>query len=288
MEFWLPIVGVALDQVVEVARCAERCGFSGVTLADHVVVPVRYASRHPSGDTPFDHRAEFPDPLTTIAAMSAVTTRLKFLTYVYVATMREPFSLAKQAGTVAQLSGDRLHLGLGAGWLLEEIKLLGFDPHTRGRRMDEMLDVMRSFWRNGVVEFHGTFYDFDAVGMFPQPRRPVPIWIGGKSAAALRRAARNDGWVGMNYDLEEIPGLLARLEQERAAAAAERRSRTPFETLVTVNAPPSAELYSRLESLGVTSTVALAWPFADPEFAPLGRKLTAIEDFADRHLSVTS
>ena len=288
MDFWLPIVAVELDQVVEVARCAERCGFAGVTLADHVVVPVRYASRHPSGDTPFDHRAEFPDPLTTIAAMSAVTTRLRFLTYVYVATMREPFSLAKQAGTVAQLSGDRLHLGLGAGWLLEEIELLGFDPHTRGQRMDEMLDVMRRFWRDGVVEFHGTFYDFDPVGMFPQPRNPVPIWIGGKSAAALRRAARNDGWVGMNYDLEEIPGLLARLEQERAAADAERRSRTPFETLVTANAAPSAELYSQLESLGVTSTVALAWPFGDPAFAPLERKLTAIEHFADRYLSVMS
>jgi probable F420-dependent oxidoreductase len=288
MQFWLPIVGVALDQVVEVARCAERRGFAGVTLADHVVVPVRYASRHPSGETPFDYRAEFPDPLTTIAAMSAVTTRLRFLTYVYVATMREPFSMAKQAGTVAQLSSDRLSLGLGAGWLLEEIELLGFDPRTRGLRMDEMIDVMRRFWRDGVVEFHGTFYDFDPVGMFPQPRSTVPIWIGGKSAAALRRAARNDGWVGMNYDLEEIPGLLARLEEERATASAEQRSHAPFETLVTANSLPSAELYSRLESLGVTSTVALAWPFGDPAFAPLERKLAAIEDFADRYQMLTS
>jgi probable F420-dependent oxidoreductase len=286
MQFWLPIVAVELDQIAEVARCAERRGYAGVTLADHVVVPVRYASRHPSGDTPFDHRAEFPDPLTTIAAMSAVTTKLEFLTYVYVATMREPFSLAKQAGTVAGLSGNRLRLGLGAGWLLEEIQLLGFDPHTRGQRMDEMVDVMRRFWRDGVVEFHGTFYDFDPVGMFPQPRNPVPIWIGGKSPAALRRAAQNDGWVGMNYDIEEIPGLLAQLTEERTKVSAERRSRMPFEMLVTANAAPSAELYSQLESLGVTSTVALAWPFGDPAFAPLERKLTAIEEFADRYLSV--
>jgi alkanesulfonate monooxygenase SsuD/methylene tetrahydromethanopterin reductase-like flavin-dependent oxidoreductase (luciferase family) len=154
--------------------------------------------------------------------------------------------------------------------------------------MDEMLDVMRVFWRDGVAECHGTFYDFDAVGMFPQPRNPVPIWIGGKSAAALRRAARNDGWVGMNYDLDEIPGLLARLTQERASASAEQRLPTPFETLVTANAEPSAELYSRLESLGVTSTVALAWPFGDPAFAPLERKLTAIEEFADRYLPAAS
>jgi probable F420-dependent oxidoreductase len=284
MQFWLPVVGVAIDQVLEVARCAERRGYAGVTLADHVIVPVEYRSRHPSGDTPFDHRAEFPDPLTTIAAMAAVTTRLRFLTYVYVATMREPFSLAKQAGTVAQLSQGRFALGIGAGWLLEEIELLGFDAHSRGRRMDEMIEVMRRFWREGVVEFHGEFYDFAPVGMFPQPRREAPIWIGGKSTAALRRAARNDGWVGMNYDLDEIPGLLDQLRNERTRADAEARARTPFETLVTANAAPGAELYAHLESMGVTSTVALAWPFGDPAYSPLERKLDAIEAFADRYL----
>jgi alkanesulfonate monooxygenase SsuD/methylene tetrahydromethanopterin reductase-like flavin-dependent oxidoreductase (luciferase family) len=150
--------------------------------------------------------------------------------------------------------------------------------------MDEMIEVMRRFWNDGVVDFHGEFYDFAPVGMFPRPRREVPVWIGGKSAAALRRASHNDGWVGMNYDMDEIPALLEQLREERARAAAEGRARTPFETLVTANVAPSAELYAHLASMGVTSTVALAWPFGDPDYAPLERKLAAIQAFADRHV----
>src|SRR5262249_47452194 len=134
MHFWLPIIGEDTGQLLEIARAAEAAGFAGVALADHVGVPTSFASKHPSGETPFDHRANFPAPLTCIAAMAAVTTRLRFLTYVYVLPMRDPFSVAKQAGTVSLLSEGRLVLGVGAGWLLEEIALLGFDPHTRGRR----------------------------------------------------------------------------------------------------------------------------------------------------------
>ena len=119
MEFWLPIIAEDHSQLLEIARAAEAVGFTGVALADHVAVPAVYASKHQSGETPFDHRASFTDPLTSIAAMAAVTTRLRFLTYVYVLPMRDPFSVAKQAGTVALLSGHRLALGVGAGWLLE-------------------------------------------------------------------------------------------------------------------------------------------------------------------------
>ena len=136
MEFWLPIIGEDASQLREIAAFAEELGFTGVAIADHVAVPLAYASKHPSGESPFDHRANFPDPLTCIAAMAAVTTRLRFLTYVYVLPMREPFSVAKQAGTLALLTNHRFTLGVGAGWLLDEIALLGHDPRTRWRRMD--------------------------------------------------------------------------------------------------------------------------------------------------------
>jgi len=284
VKFWLPIIGEDTSQLQEIARCAEEVGFTGVALADHVAVPSGYASKHPSGETPFDHRANFPDPLTCIAAMAAVTTRLRFLTYVYVLPMRDPFSVAKQAGTVALLSDHRLVLGVGAGWLLEEIAALGFDPRTRGRRMDEMIEVMRRFWRDGTAEFHGEFWDFGPTGMYPAPGRSLPVWIGGKSDAALRRAARNDGWVGMNYDPEEIPGLLRKLSDERRRHVEATGAAGPFETLVLSNAAPSPELYRDLEAQGVTSTIGLAWPLGDPAFAAFERKRAAMEAFGAAHL----
>src|SRR5699024_8744767 len=99
----------------------------------------------------------------------AVTTTLRFMTYVYILPMREPFTVAKQVSTLAALSSHRFAFGVGAGWNLEEIQLLGQDPHTRGRRMDEMLDVMQRLWRTGVAEYHGEFYDFGPTGQFPLP-----------------------------------------------------------------------------------------------------------------------
>jgi len=285
VRFWLPIIGEDTTQLLDLARCAEACGFEGVALADHVGVPTRFASRHPSGETPFDHRMPFPDPLTSIAAMAAVTTRLRFLTYVYVLPMRDPFSVAKQAGTVSLLSGGRLAFGVGAGWLLEEIELLGHDPHTRGRRMDEMIEVMRRFWRGGTAEFAGRDFAFGATGMYPVPSPPPPVWIGGKSPAALRRAARNDGWVGMNYDLPEVSALLKQLRVERDRHVRETGATGPFETLVLANAEPSVALYRDLAAQGVTSTLAPAWPFGDASFAPLERKRAAIEAFAGRFLA---
>jgi probable F420-dependent oxidoreductase len=280
VQFWLPIIGEDTSQLLDIARCAEAVGFTGVALADHIAVPCAYRSKHPSGETPFDHRANFPDPLTSIAAMAAVTTRLRFLTYVYVLPMRDPFSVAKQAGTVALLSDQRLVLGVGAGWLLEEIESLGFDPRTRGRRMDEMIEVMRRFWRDGTAEFHGEFFDFGPTGMYPAPGRSLPVWIGGRSDAALRRAARNDGWVGMNYDPEEIPPLLGKLADERRRAEREGGATEPFETFVLPNAEPCPELYRELEAQGVTSTIGIAWPLGDPAFAPFERKREAMEAFA--------
>jgi probable F420-dependent oxidoreductase len=236
---------------------------------------------HPSGENPFDIRSPFPDPLTCIAAMATVTSKLRFMPYVYILSMREPFSIAKQAGTVAALSDHRLSLGVGVGWLREEITLLGQDPATRGRRTDEMLEVLRRFWADGVAEFHGEFYDFGPTGMFPVPGGPIPLWIGGKSDAALARAARHDGWLGMNYDLDEVHTLLARLREAQATAAdAGLDPQRPFETMVIPNAMPTPTLHDDLGGLGVTSTTCMPWNLGDPAFASLDAKLDSMAAFA--------
>jgi probable F420-dependent oxidoreductase len=281
MDFWLTWIDEDTDQTVEVARLAEAAGYRGIALADHVAVPVHFESGHPSGGpTPFDHRTDFPDPLITAATVLAATSTLEVMTYVYVLPMREPFSVAKQVATLARLSGGRFRFGVGAGWLREEIALLGHPVRGRGRRMDEMPEIIRRFWSQDEVEFHGEFFDFGPTGLAPKPPSPVPIWVGGKSPAALARAAHQDGWLGMNYDLPEVYELLEALRKARAAAG----SREPFETFVIPNAAPSHELYADLAARGVTSTVGSAWGYADRAFASLEAKRQAIAAFSAEYI----
>jgi probable F420-dependent oxidoreductase len=286
MDQWLAVMFTPTDQLLALARHAEALGFAGIAVADHIAVPVGFGSVHPSGENPFDHRSGFPDPFTTIAAMAAVTTTLRFMPYVYVLAMREPYTVAKQAGTLADLTAGRFALGVGVGWLREEIALLGVDPSTRGRRMDEMIEVMRRFWRDPEAEFHGEFFDFGPTGMAPLPSHPIPVWVGGKSTTALRRAAANDGWLGMNYGLDEIEVLLGRLADARARHLDDGGDADkPFETLVIPNALPDKALYTQLEAQGVTSTVALGWPVGDPAYDALDTKLRALDDYAAAFLA---
>jgi len=286
MRFWMAYMFEDTTQMLDVARAADEMGFAGIALADHIAVPERFASTHPSGENPFDHRTFFPDPFTSIAAMASVTTRLQFMPYVYILPMRDPFSVAKQAGTAAAFATRRMALGVGVGWLREELELLGFDPATRGRRTDEMIEILRRFWRDGVAEFHGEFYDFGPTGMFPTPGGEVPIWIGGKSATALARAARNDGWLGMNYDLDEIDVLLGALHEARARAADLGVARSgSFETMVIPNVLATHGVYDALESKGVTSTICMPWMPGDAAVATVGAKIDAMRTFADLFLA---
>lgn len=285
MRYWMAYMFEDTSQMLEIARAADELGFAGIALADHIAVPEGFSSVHPSGENPFDPRSHFPDPFTSIAAMATVTTRLGFMPYVYILPMREPFSIAKQAGTVAELSQHRLALGVGVGWLREEIELLGFDPATRGRRTDEMIEILRRFWRDGVAEFHGEFYDFGPTAMFPVPGGPIPIWIGGKSRVALDRAARNDGWLGMNYSLEEIDVLLGALHDARARSFDAGVDRTkPFETMVIPNVMATPKIFDELAEKGVTSTVCMPWNLGDRAIAPVGAKIDAMAAFAEQFI----
>jgi alkanesulfonate monooxygenase SsuD/methylene tetrahydromethanopterin reductase-like flavin-dependent oxidoreductase (luciferase family) len=217
--------------------------------------------------------------------MASNTTTLRFMTYVYVLTMRDPFTVAKQAGSVSTLTGGRFAFGCGAGWLKEEISLLGHDPLTRGVRMDEMLDVIRGFWDHGTFEYHGDHYDFAPATMTPTPDPPPPIWIGG-GRASLRRAARRDGWVGMDHPLDEVEDLLSELERMRRRDAEEHGpSLAEPQTMVVAREVPSRDLYARLEGLGVTATIALPWTPADPAYSTLPAKVGAMEAWADSFMS---
>jgi probable F420-dependent oxidoreductase len=261
VKFWQVASFSEPDQLLDIARGAEEAGFHGVLLSDHLFFPGDLHSKYPyseDGKPMFDGVTPFPDPWTTIAAMAAVTTRLHFGTLVYILPLRHPLEVAKSVGTAALLSGDRVMLGCGAGWIREEYDALGVDFATRGRRYDEMIDVLRKAWTGEMVEHRGACFDLGRFQMSPAPRVPVPIFVGGTKEPALRRAAtRGDGWIGTGQSPDEALALLGRLAKLRAAAG---RESLPFEALVPLTTPPDGDVYARLGEAGMTATSA--WPFS--------------------------
>ncbi len=178
---------------------------------------------------------------------------MRFNTGVYVAPLRHPLVVAKAVATASVLSHGRVALGAGVGWAKEEFDQLGEDFRTRGARLDEMIEILRKVWTGGMVEHHGMYYDFDLLQMAPKPPAPVPIYIGGKSEPALRRAARNDGWFGSGDDCADVLKLVERLHGYRREYG---RQNQAFDIIVPVTASPAVELFRRLEDAGVTGTVS--------------------------------
>lgn len=283
MKIWQSLAFVEPDQLVELARCAEECGFHGVLLSDHLMFPATLASRYPyreDGKPLFDASVAFPDPWVAIGAMAAATTRLRFATLVYVLPLRDPFDVAKSVGTAALLSKDRVVLGAGAGWMREEYDAVGIDFTRRGRRFDEMIEVMRALWTGRAVEYHGKEFDFPPLQINPVPASPVPIYVGGVSEAALRRAARlGDGWMGSGNAPDEVPGILGRL---RALRREYGRERDPFTPIVPLNARIDADLLRRMEQEhGLTETVSFPFQFALGPTSTLDRKRDFLRRMGD-------
>src|ERR1700722_17514145 len=170
MEFWQKICFIERTQLVEIARFSEQTGYAVIMVSDHVVHPEAATSHYPyapDGGINWEPWRPWPDPWVLIGAMAAATARLRFMTTTYVAPARNPFVIAKAVATAAVLSNERVVLGLGAGWFREEFELLGQDFGNRGARLDEIIEILRLLWRGGMVEYHGTHYDFGRVQMSP-------------------------------------------------------------------------------------------------------------------------
>ena len=179
------------DAIRRLATMAEELGFDSIWLDAHVVAPARIESRYPlspSGKTSLRAESSYADPLVVLAYAAAVTERLRLGTSVIPMLSVDPLSLAKRAATLDLVSGGRLELGIGAGWLLEEAVILGRPTDHPNARMAEAIDLMRTGWREGVFEWHGRFYDVPRVGIHPLPpqRDRVPLWIGGMGESAVR------------------------------------------------------------------------------------------------------
>ncbi len=264
------------------AQAAEAAGYHAMTIPDSFAYPFESDSKYPytpDGSREFLDGKAFIEPFVLTAALCAATTTLHFNHFVLKLPARPPALVAKQAGSLAALFGNRLGLGVGTSPWPEDYELMNVPFARRGKRMDECIDIIRGLTSGNYFEYHGEFYDIPKTKMTPAPSEPVPILIGGHADAALRRAARNDGWMHGGGAPEELDVLLKKLNTFRE----EERATGPFQVHVISVDAYTPDGIKRLEDRGVTDViVGFRIPYiigADTE--PLEAKVANLEKFAE-------
>lgn len=249
---------IAAGQLAEASHAGESAGFESIWVPDHVVFPSGTDSRYPysaDGSSPVGPNTPFLEPLTALAHVAAVTSKLMLGTAVYILPLRKPAVTAKAAATVDALSGGRLLFGVGTGWMAEEFAIVHEPFDHRFARTEECIAAIRALWA-GETSFHGEYYQFTGAHMEPRPKSLPPIILGGETTMALRRAARlGDGWIGMHQTGDSVRPIIEALRGHRAEAG-----RTgPFEITVLGGASPDVQLLQALADAGVDRTIV--YPF---------------------------
>lgn len=270
------------------ARAAEDAGYHAMTVADSIAYPFESNARYPytpDGSREFLDGKAFTETFVLTAAMGAVTSRLHFNFFVLKLPIRPPALVAKQAGSLAALIGNRVGLGVGTSPWPEDYRIMGVPFADRGKRMDECIEIIRGLTSGEYFEFHGRFYDIPRIKMTPAPTEPLPILIGGHSDAALRRAARNDGWMHGGGSAQELDALLAKLKAYRAEG--EGVGSGDFQIHVISMDAYTADGIHRLEDKGVTDViVGFRIPYVvGPDTEPLTAKIRNLERYAEKVLS---
>ncbi len=279
MKFTVGIAMSPLDQLTELAVCAEECGYASIALPDSLFFSEKVSADYPytpDGSRMWNAETPWVDPFVAAAAMGAVTSRIHFYTQVLKLGSRNPLLLARQVGSVAHMTGNRFGLGVGLGWSPEEFEWCGVPYKNRGPRVDEMIDVLKLVLGGGMVEYHGDYFDFDRLQMSPAPTSPVPFYVGGHSPAALKRAARaGDGWTSAMIKFEELKTVIAQLGD---LGAFER----PFEIQAVCVDRFGLDGYRQLEEIGVTDVIVVPWLFYGVGFdGGLQAKKDGLRRFAD-------
>lgn len=210
--------GASPESIVQTARWAESLGYSSVWVSDHVVLPEVVASSYPydaEGRWPYPADTPWLDPLLALSLAASAAPSVQLGTSVLVAPLRHPVHLAKQVASLDYLSGGRVILGLGAGWMKEEMDLLGVPFARRGARAAEMVALMRALWSGDTVDFRGAFYELAGCRMHPRPAQArIPVVWGGHSEHALRRVVGcGDGWHPTRSTLHQLAAGMARLRR---------------------------------------------------------------------------
>jgi probable F420-dependent oxidoreductase len=273
-------------QYAPLARAAEEVGFHAYTLPDSIAYPEVSDSKYPytpDGNRQFLEDKPFIDPFCLASMLGAVTSRIRFHTFVVKLPIRHPVLVAKQVASTAALTGDRFGFGVGLSPWPEDYRLTGVAWERRGKRMDEMIAILRGLLGGGFFRFEGECFQVESIKMCPVPARPVPILIGGHSDAALRRAAAlGDGWMHGGGDAQELKALVQRVKEMRRECG---RAAEPFEIHAI-----SAEAYSkdgvrRLEDLGVTDLIVGFRKAYEVDRMPLEKKLGAIRRYGESIIS---
>jgi probable F420-dependent oxidoreductase len=280
MRFNIATAYLPPEELAPIARAADEAGYHAMALADHVLNLETLSTDYPytdDGNRRWDPFTPWVDPMVAIGALGAVTERLRFFTNIYVLPMRNPFVVAKTVATASAMTGGRVALGVGMGWCEEEFDLLGAPFRKRGARADEMLEVLAELWSGGWVEHHGEFFDFPRLEMTPAPTGPVPIYVGGLSDAALRRAARHDGWISDLISTEQAAEYRATIDGHRA----ELGRTGEFSMIVSLNDAVSADDFRRAEEVGVTDLLTMPWAYHGGFRQSLAGKIDGLKRFAD-------
>lgn len=272
MKFAMSMSGLGARHYPEVAEAAEANGFESIWIPEHLIFPVEMTPNYsytPDGYPPMHSDTPAFDPWVVLGGVATRTKNIRLATGVFILPLRHPIPVARSIITLDRLSGGRVIAGIGVGWLPDEFQIVGQDFHNRGRRTDEMIELMRKLWSEDTIEFHGEFYDIPPVKFLPKPvnkQQGIPIIVGGTSSGALRRAGRlGDGWIhhaqihaslysgeanpGVNeQDYAELQDHLKVITEHRAEAG---RSDRPFEIIAGMGG--TLEAARRCADLGVTS-----------------------------------
>lgn len=232
------------------AQTAEAAGFDHLVAYDHVLGAVHEGRERPLRG-PYDETTTFHEPLVLFGFLAGITERIELVTGILILPQRQVALVAKQAAEVDLLSRERLRLGVGSGWNHVEYESLNEDWHTRGKRYDEQVELLRALWGEPVVDYTGRFHRVDRAGLAPLPRRQIPLWFGGHKEPAFRRAARHgDGFI-VAHSAGATPELAGRL-RELVAEAGRDPAAFGIDAYISVADPTWPELVEAWRAAGAT------------------------------------